>query len=265
MKPTYVSPPTKGLPMLAFHNDAAVKKKYVARVAAHRRADELERGATGQNGRGCAVWCTLDAYDHSRYPVELGIPLELAHLEDRLFENMPIARAMMWPAEFLRAITVGADLSDVWPKFAIWLLKDIQKYARPDGKKAIDAVVGLYRERAKRDDPTWKEARRAAVAAAYAAYAAAAAYAAYAAAAAAAAAAYAAYAVASDAAAAAAAAYADAADAADAAAYAAAYAAAAAVASDGARQASRQEHFCRQSRKLLDLLRHAKAPKRVAA
>jgi hypothetical protein len=160
----------------AFHGDKAIKSKYLARVAAHRKADELIRGATGQNGRCCAVWCTLDAYDHSRYPIELGIPRELAHLEDRLFEGMPPAKAMVWPAEFLRAIPVGADLSDVWPTFAIWLLKDVRKYARPDGKKAIDAVVGLYHERVPLGDVRWRQARSAAnaanAAAAYAAYAA---------------------------------------------------------------------------------------------
>lgn len=41
--------------LIAFHGEQAVKDKYVARVRAHRQADELIKGYTGQGGKGCAA------------------------------------------------------------------------------------------------------------------------------------------------------------------------------------------------------------------
>jgi hypothetical protein len=235
--------------MLSFHNDPAIKKKYLSRVRAHAKADELTQGIGWSNGKGCAIGCTLEAYDHSRYPIELGIPQILARLEDRIFEGLSRADAQKWPARFLSAIRVGRDLSEVWPKFAIWLLRDVRKHARPDGKKAIDGVIGYFRLLP--SERTFEKAQkvRAAASAASAADAAAA-YAAYADAADADAADAAAYAAAS-----AASAYA-AASAADAAAYAASAAYADAADADAA-DAARKRHFKRQAEKLLELLRAA--------
>ena len=96
----------------AFHGDPAVKKKYLNRVAAHRAADELIQGIAWENGKGCAIGCTLDAYDHTRYPIELGLPEWLAHLEDKIFEGLPEQRSLRWPSEFLAAIPVGAIIGD---------------------------------------------------------------------------------------------------------------------------------------------------------
>src|ERR1700750_491921 len=74
-------------PLLAYHGQQSIKDKYLARVRAHRAADELVQGIGWENGKGCAVGCTLESYEHRRYPIELGIPLHLAHLEDALFER----------------------------------------------------------------------------------------------------------------------------------------------------------------------------------
>lgn len=102
--------------MISFHGDEAIKEKYLARVLHHRELDHLVQGIGWEsNGttKGCAVGCTLEAYDHSRYPIELGIPTWLAHLEDRIFEGLPVESAMEWPERFLRAIPVGVDLEPV--------------------------------------------------------------------------------------------------------------------------------------------------------
>lgn len=105
--------------MQAFHNDPAVKAKYLNRVIAHAAADALIQG-TGWNGsKGCAVGCTLEAYNHSRYPIELGLPEWLARLEDSIFEGLPVDEAMTWPQRFLEAIPVGADVEPVRHKLAI--------------------------------------------------------------------------------------------------------------------------------------------------
>jgi len=219
--------------MIAYHGKQEVKDLYLNRVQEHRKADQLIQGyGYWEDGKGCAVGCTLHSGKHSNYESELGVPVVLAHLEEHLFERLPKENARLWPEQFLAAIRPGADLSMVWPKFAIWLLVDpadgVVKFAK--NAAPIQAVANLYQRRIAGDEPSiteWKSARQAA----YAAYAAAAAYAAYAAAA------YAA----------AAAAYADAA-------YAAAYAAAAYAA---AYAAAEQAAIIRQSEKLLELLRAA--------
>ncbi len=231
--------------MKAFHNDPEIKEKYLLRVKAHQLADEIIKGQywkKNEDGifRGCAVGCTLHSSNHSAYEDELGIPKILATLEDGIFENLPEARAKLWPYEFLDAIDVGVDLSGIWPKFAVWLLTDetngVLKYAKTDkSKKAIQQIADYYEKYSEITLEQW----RAAAAAAYAAAAAADAAAAAAAAAAA------------DAAAAAAAAADAAADAA-AAAYAAADAAAAYAAD------ARLQHRIAQANKLLELLREAK-------
>ncbi|MGH6794629.1 MAG: hypothetical protein ACREDH_05395 [Methylocella sp.] len=103
-------------PMLAFHNDPAIKAKYLARIAAHAKADEIVQGVGFErNGavRACAVGCTLDVYDPALYPIELGLPKWLALLEDAIHEGIPLAMAKKWPARFLRAINVGADVEPV--------------------------------------------------------------------------------------------------------------------------------------------------------
>jgi hypothetical protein len=173
--------------MLAYHSDRKIKEKYLRRVLAHAKADRLVQGVAWENGRGCAIGCTLEAYDHGRYETELGIPRIIARLEDGLFERLPKADAMKWPAQVLSAIKPGADLSGVWPKFAHWLMVDpehgvIRWAKREDSKAAIKLVAALYESGVM---PTKEDARKArAAAAAAAAYddaAAAAAYAAYAA------------------------------------------------------------------------------------
>ena len=130
--------------MQAFHNDPSVKEKYLSRVAAHAAADRLIQG-TGWNGsKGCAVGCTLEAYDHSRYPIELGLPEWLARLEDSIFEGLPAEDAMTWPQRFLEAIPVGADVEPVRHKLAVLRLdRLISLQTSLLGKGVDDAVNGV--------------------------------------------------------------------------------------------------------------------------
>jgi hypothetical protein len=164
--------------MKAYHGDSEIKAKYLARVRAHRAADELIRGEGWDGHRGCAIGCTLEAYDHSRYPIELGIPEQLAYLEDWLFEHLPvdllgdtpIVCGVGWPELVLSSIHVGSDLSRVWPEFAIWLLVDpahgVSQYAVDGGTRAsIAGVADLYRRTDEVSLDEWAAAREAAWAA----------------------------------------------------------------------------------------------------
>lgn len=110
--------------MIAFHGKQEIKDKYLARVGAHALDDEIVKGQYWENGKGCAVGCTIHSSDHCLYESELGIPMIIARLEDYIFEALPLDLAKTWPERFLKAIPVGSDLSKIWPRFAIWLLTD---------------------------------------------------------------------------------------------------------------------------------------------
>ncbi len=110
--------------MLAYHNDAAIKSGILAQLAAHRSADELLKGKYWENGKGCAIGCTIHSGNHIEYEFRFGIPQMLAHLEDCIFEGLPAAEAAAWPERFMGAIRPGADLSLVGWKFLTCLLTD---------------------------------------------------------------------------------------------------------------------------------------------
>ncbi len=176
--------------MKSFHNDQAVKDKYVSRVEQHQLADEIVQGQYWEEGKGCAVGCTLHGENHGDYETELGIPTWIAKLQDRLFEGMTNEDAKLFPLKFLEAIPLGVDLDQVKAPFLIFVLKgtldtfDNEKY--PNAVKAVNTVIDLYASGCT-DIEKFKEARRAASAAAsaaasYAAASAASAAAAYAAA-----------------------------------------------------------------------------------
>lgn len=151
--------------MKAFHNDQKIKDKYLDRVRHHKKMDRLIKGIGwekfGSTWKGCAVGCTLEDYDHSRYPIELGIPEWLAHVEDSIFESLPTYQAMKWPEKFLSAIPVGADLQTVKAPFLIFVLErtlNTFNHERfPDVKKSIDRVIDLYRS-GETDIKTFKDA-----------------------------------------------------------------------------------------------------------
>jgi hypothetical protein len=157
--------------LLAYHNDQAIKDKYLARVTAHRAADELIQGfGYWHDGKGCAVGCTIHGSDHMAYEAELGIPVAIARLEDSIFEALPGDSAREWPGRFLDAIRPGADLSRVTPKFLYWLLttEAVNPGINHDlVKGAIAQCVAVVKEWA--DSGVVNESARAAAAAAEAA------------------------------------------------------------------------------------------------
>jgi hypothetical protein len=110
--------------MLSYHSDPAVKAHYLARVAGHAEADEITKGHYWENGKGCAVGCTIHGETHESFERELGIPQMLAWLEDVIFEGLPNRLAKTWPERFLSAIAPGRDLSPVGWKFLHWLLTE---------------------------------------------------------------------------------------------------------------------------------------------
>jgi hypothetical protein len=158
--------------MKSFHSDTAIKEKYLSRVKWHREQDRLVRGIGYVDGKGCAVGCTLENYDHSQYPIELGLPEWLAHLEDRIFEGLSTEDAMLWPERFLEAIPVGVDVEDVRHKLAIRRmdrlieLQEKNDINNEDLKNqviaAIKMVKSCHEAELNRDTCDWESAERSA-------------------------------------------------------------------------------------------------------
>lgn len=134
--------------MIAFHGDDKIKAEYIARVRAHREADQLVQGyGYWQGGRGCAVGCTMhtDSEPHEAYETTLGIPARLAYLEDCIFESLPVDQSRLWPEKFLGAIPVGKDLSRVWHQFSAWLLSESGLLTITHANRdAINLVASLH-------------------------------------------------------------------------------------------------------------------------
>ena len=146
--------------MRAFLNDAAVQSLYIGRVTQHAAADEIVQGKYWENGKGCAIGCTIHGSDHSKYETELGVPEELARLQDAIFEALPADEAKAFPLQFLTAIPIGADLSKVWDHFHVHLLLD-QKDGlvaipdmRDDCKGWIRTIAALFQCSASGTTPT---------------------------------------------------------------------------------------------------------------
>lgn len=109
-------------PLIAYHGKAENKEAIIAQLIKHRDADQLIKGRYWENGKGCAVGCTIHGSDHFLYEKRFGIPEQLARLEDMIFEILPNRLAQNWPIRFMKAIRPGADLSRVNFAFMDWVL-----------------------------------------------------------------------------------------------------------------------------------------------
>lgn len=143
----------------AYHGDESLKARFLEQLALHQKEDRLRQGDYGNlravypvagsvlRWKGCAVACsirslflarglelTVDELDnisngyrsHSLLADKLGIPRELALLEDIIFEGFDIddEAHLEWPMRFASAMRVGADLGKVWPTLALKLAKE---------------------------------------------------------------------------------------------------------------------------------------------
>jgi len=134
----------------AYKNDPKLKEALIAPLQAHYDADEIIKGVYWENGKGCAVGCTVYSDDHSLFLDLYDIPLKLAYLDDRILEGLPNKLSKKWPLQFAKAISVGKDLSQIWPRFAIWLLTDpefgVLQYVDEKRKLIGQEVADTYKK-----------------------------------------------------------------------------------------------------------------------
>src|SRR3990167_8252221 len=163
--------------MYAYKNKPELKNMILAEVVGHRKADRIVQGiygsGDGKEFKGWAVGCSIHSLnvklkknyelaDHSVYEKELGIPKELAYLEDVLFEEMSVEESKIWPEKFLKAINPGADLSKIVAQFVIWEFEDKKKGLKnlkevKDDKEVYglcEEVVALYKRDLAGDKPS---------------------------------------------------------------------------------------------------------------
>jgi hypothetical protein len=134
--------------MLSFHNKQSIKTKYLKRVHLHRVADEIVKGKYWEEGKGCAVGCTIHSSDHNSYEKELGIPEWLARVEDTLFEGMSLEAAKAWPEKFLKEIPLGVDLNQIKVPFTVYILESAREsmHAAKFDKKKNPRVVAAIKQ-----------------------------------------------------------------------------------------------------------------------
>jgi len=172
---------------LAWHSNPDLKTEVVARMTAHRADDSIIQGIYQQidpdlasGYRGCLIGCTLPPQAKGRGPrvgwhhrVEelYGIPTDIGHLLDRIFENLPTddGQHARFAVASIEAIPVGADLSLVASRLMLDILADpaygVLTLTIADSKRqaTIERVIGLYRRRLAGDEPSrqeWLEPRK---------------------------------------------------------------------------------------------------------
>jgi hypothetical protein len=142
------------------------KDKILSRIAQHRELDEIVQGTGFENGKGCAIGCSLDSYDHREYQRVVGVDGIVSGLIDWCHENLPAELSKDWPGRVAKALKSGADTTFIADWWYVWLLTEDLKSMDPDG---VCAKMGeLFRRAAEGDEPTkaeWDREARAAWAA----------------------------------------------------------------------------------------------------
>src|SRR5258708_31134223 len=126
----------------SFHNDPKLKELILAQITAHEIADEIIHGKYWEDGKGCAVGCTIHSSDHMAYETKLGLPVFVARMEDYLFESMSNGHAKTFPRAVIESIAVGSNLSTGMPKVLLELQKRNLKL-NPANKDFIQPVINL--------------------------------------------------------------------------------------------------------------------------
>jgi hypothetical protein len=146
-----------------------VKSFFLRRIQAHYRLDEIVKGKYWSDGKGCAVGCLVHSSNLQTLVDTFGMPLQMAHLIDRLFESLPNGEAKSFPVRFVKATQPHTDLQLVLDRWYLALLSDpkMGAIAFADGivRPAIQTVIDLYAEKVGGKNPptaAWDAAREAA-------------------------------------------------------------------------------------------------------
>src|SRR5688572_1712053 len=114
--------------MNAYHGNDILKMQYIRTALEHEEADSYVKGLYWAEAekRGCNIgcWTKAESGRHGALSLEMGVPVELLHLSDGLFEALPDPHFKSWSRRFAGAIPVGADLDKVGGELLKWMLCD---------------------------------------------------------------------------------------------------------------------------------------------
>ena len=172
--------------MVTFPDPRVTKELLVADMIAHAEADELVRGTYGEDHpafRGCAVGCSIHTInrvtgraipygDHAALADATGISFALIHLQDRVFEGLPVELSDDWPRRFYAAVPKNVDLSPAVDRVLVRILRKIALPCVTVDEWGVRAVIEMV-VTAIKTGVGLRAAANASVDAAYAAYAAA--------------------------------------------------------------------------------------------
>lgn len=146
--------------MKTFPDPRLTAEMFAAGMRAHAEMDDLVRGTYGDTDsgrfRGCAVGCNIelvtaalgieiDRGDHEALGDAIGVPAELLHLQDALFEGLPGDASSRFAVAFAAALRDGQDLSRVSDLFLAETLRDdvlpLVTDVFPDVRAAVTRVA----------------------------------------------------------------------------------------------------------------------------
>ena len=140
------------------------KELFIKNSIKHFEADDiLIRGTYDHfddSFRGCSIGCHafdlglaphVNADDiHHRVASIYGYPTWLAHLQDSIFEGLPVGEHKQWHVDFAKAMPIDADWQPILHKVHIAILCIASKTAG-SSKDIVQRVIELY-ERVLTDD-----------------------------------------------------------------------------------------------------------------
>ena len=146
----------ESIPMKTFPDPRLTAEMFAAGMRAHAELDDLVRGTYGDTDsgrfRGCAVGCNIevvttrlcieiDRGDHEALGAAIGVPAELLHLQDALFEGLQGDASSRFAVAFAAALRDGQDLSRVSDLFLAETLRDDVLPLVTDDHPNVRAVV----------------------------------------------------------------------------------------------------------------------------
>jgi hypothetical protein len=129
-----------------FNGDATLHAEWVAGMEAHAAADRLVQKLTGEDGRGCFIWCAAGVYDTSELHDKTGIAPRMSKLLEAIFEGLEPSEARQFAMDVTHAIPYGVVLDDAIPPFLHWLMGKLVPKTEEGGdvRKSVEQVRDLY-------------------------------------------------------------------------------------------------------------------------
>jgi hypothetical protein len=150
----------KNKKLCAFNGDVNIKNNILIQLKNHYDNKQIikSRGFDNEKGGG-AIECIIHEEAYYKLQTNLGIPLTLGYVINNIYHGLQDKYlSQNLPFKFIESICVGADLTLVWPKFALWLIKDekygFSKFFKSSRKKndLITYVINLYDRVIKNDN-----------------------------------------------------------------------------------------------------------------